>query len=93
MQSLQVLVASHIPGIMVNSRGLFALEGSGLLGNPICGILIYLDGFKLSEPDLPTIRPADLIGVEVYKQASAPVQFRPQGNYRQVILLWSRWGG
>jgi hypothetical protein len=93
VQSLPVLLASHIPGIMVNGRGVFTLEGSGLLGSfsSACGILIYLDGFKLAEPDLESIRPADLIGVEVYRRASAPVQFRPQGSYCQVVLLWSKW--
>lgn len=91
MESLPLLLQSHIPGVMLNSRGLYVIEGSGLLGSPVCGVLIYLDGFKLTDTDLASIRPADLIGVESYSRASAPVQFRPQGNYCKVILLWSRW--
>lgn len=39
---------------------------------------------------LDNIRPDSLIGVEYYSRTSAPVQYKPLGNYCKVILLWTR---
>jgi hypothetical protein len=39
---------------------------------------------------LDNIQPDSLIGVEYYSRTSAPVQYKPPGNYCKVILLWTR---
>ena len=39
---------------------------------------------------LDDIRPDSLVGVEYYSRTSAPVQYKPLGNYCKVILLWTR---
>jgi hypothetical protein len=39
---------------------------------------------------LDNIRPDTLVGVEYYSRTSAPVQYKPLGNYCKVILLWTR---
>jgi hypothetical protein len=39
---------------------------------------------------LDNLRPDSLVGVEVYSQSTAPVQYRPIGTYCKVVLLWTR---
>lgn len=92
IQNLPLMLATHFPGIMLKAGGrIVTPESSGLLGSLECSVLIYLDGFKIHGPDLDNIHPDELAGVEEYSRASAPVQYRPQGNYCKVILLWSKW--
>jgi len=98
--SLQLVLAQRIPGLFVN--------GSGVVSGPspnggMCEVLMYLDGFKLLPDgrkdapgppvvDLEVIRLDDIGGVEVYSQASAPVQYRrSMGSYCKLILLWTKW--
>lgn len=40
--------------------------------------------------DLESIRPDEIVGVEVYSRTTAPQQYRPLGNYCKVVLIWTR---
>jgi hypothetical protein len=127
-QSLQYILAARFPGIQVHEHGIRAMQPSGLGADSECPVLIYMDGFKITDVDkgpnispdaqrlgggaggrsgggggggangkpkreitpLDNIRPDSLIGVEYYSRTSAPVQYKPLGNYCKVILLWTR---
>jgi hypothetical protein len=121
-QSLQYLLAARFPGLKVQERGLMSMEPSGIRGDNECPVLIYMDGFKITDVDrakqnvaeprlagggrggsinqpatpkrditpLDEIRPDSLVGVEYYSRTSAPVEYKPLGNYCKVILLWTR---
>jgi hypothetical protein len=41
-------------------------------------------------PDLESMRPEELAGVELYSRSTAPQEYRPLGNYCKVLLLWSK---
>jgi hypothetical protein len=126
-QSLQYLLAARFPGIQAHEHGIRSMQPSGLGADSECPVLIYMDGFKITDVDkgpnispdaqrlagggsrggggggggaakspkreitpLDNIRPDSLIGVEYYSRTSAPVQYKPLGNYCKVILLWTR---
>jgi len=102
-KGLKQLVASHIPGVRVNSFGdLVSMEppppnmsqGRGSMRRPCvggCCIAVYLDGFRLnSEIDLDHIDPMEIAGIESYNQPNAPVQYKPSIDVCKVILLWSK---
>jgi hypothetical protein len=127
-QSLQFILAARFPGIQVHEHGIRSMQPSGLGADSECPVLIYMDGFKITDVDkgpnidpgiqrlggsaggragggggggagkppkreitpLDDIRPDSLIGVEYYSRTSAPVQYKPLGNYCKVILLWTR---
>jgi hypothetical protein len=123
-QSLQYVLSTRFPGLQVREQGLMSMQPSGIRGDNECPVLIYLDGFKITDVDalpraggaptpgqnaraknenlnapttrgrvitpLDDIRPDSLIGVEYYSRTSAPVQYKPLGNYCKVILLWTR---
>ena len=123
-QSLQYVLSARLPGLQVREQGLMSMQPSGIRGDNECPVLIYMDGFKITDVDalpraggaptpgqsaraknenlnapttrgrvitpLDNIRPDSLIGVEYYSRTSAPVQYKPLGNYCKVILLWTR---
>jgi len=83
-KGLQQLLVSHVPGLKVAGRGVRGMEpplgGKGMLRDG-CKVLVYLDGFKLTEIDprydafdLESIDITNLAGVEAYNQPNAPVQ-------------------
>ncbi len=93
-QRLSIVLATRIPGLLAGTRGLVALDPSGISGGGLgCGVNMYLDGFLIADlsSTLDEIRPRDLAGIEVYSRASAPPAYRPTGNYCRVILLWTKW--
>lgn len=130
-RSLQFVLATRFPGIQVREHGITSMQPSGLGADSDCPVLIYMDGFKITDVDkgpnispdaqrlagggggggsssgragsggagkppkreitpLDNIQPDSLIGVEYYSRTSAPVQYKPLGNYCKVILLWTR---
>jgi len=99
-KGLQQLLVSHVAGLKVAGRGVRAMEpqpaGKSMLRDG-CKVLVYLDGFKLTEIDprydsfdLEPIDIANLAGIEAYNQPNAPVQYKPSIDYCKVILLWSK---
>jgi hypothetical protein len=88
---MQVLLATRIPGITA--------LGSGVSGER-CAVNFYLDGFRLTEPpdlryprvlDLGGFRLEEFSGIEVYSEATVPVQYKPANGACAVVLLWTKW--
>jgi hypothetical protein len=90
-KTLSFILAAHVPGLHSDADTLSSSQTSGLLAGAACPVAVYLDGFKLVATDLAAIRPSELAGIEAYARASAPVAYRPQGNYCHVVLLWTKW--
>lgn len=86
-QGLQLFLANQVPGLRVTRRG--------IVSSGECGVLFFLDGFRLKEINMDAIRLDDLAGLEAYTLSTAPPQYKPPydaGNpYCRVILLWSKW--
>jgi hypothetical protein len=80
------------------SRGTSSASNTPAGGNPDsttvgCRIQVYLDGVVLVDPDVSTVRSADLEGVEFYDGMNTPAQFRRAGSHCGVLLLWTKWRG
>lgn len=119
-QSLQWVLATRFPGIKVVENSIESMQPSGLAADMSCPVLIYIDGFQVTDVHrqpmkppkqaggrgglvatgvdqapralfpLDNIRPDSLAGAEMYSRTTAPVQYKPLGNYCKVILLWTR---
>jgi hypothetical protein len=87
-QGLQLFLVTRVPGLMVAGNGV--ATGGGKNGGT-CPVLFYLDGFKLTGFDFDALRLEHLAGIEAYSRISAPVQYKPLGDYCKVILLWTKW--
>ncbi len=96
------LILTRIPGLFVDRNGVTtmlptAFPAPGKPKPAHCPVAIYLDGFQVKDTpnpstvDLEKFHTDDLAGIEVYSDNSAPVQYRPRGDYCRVVLLWSRW--
>jgi hypothetical protein len=58
-------------------------------GMPACGMDVYLNGLRIIG-NLDAIRSNDLVGVEYYQAATAPVKYRRAMSSCPVLLLWSK---
>jgi Carboxypeptidase regulatory-like domain len=56
-QSMQWVLASRFPGIQVREHGIEAMQPSGFGGDNSCPVLIYIDGFKVSDVSREYIKP------------------------------------
>jgi hypothetical protein len=68
-----------------------ALLSSRLVGG--CPYVIYLDGIRMSDPNLLLYSVMELGAVEAYSATTAPAQYSAADGRRQscgVLLLWSR---
>jgi hypothetical protein len=105
-KSLQLLLVSHVPGLKVVGWGVKSMEpalnmGRGSRrslrsGGEGCPVAIYVDGFEVVDDvfdvvNLDPLHTEEVAGIEVYSRSTAPVQYRPMGNYCKVILLWMKW--
>jgi len=54
-----------------------------------CYLSVYVDGAKMSDPDLSTIQPSAIEALEVYTGSDVPDQYTI-GNPCGVILVWTR---
>jgi len=73
------------------AQGLRLFLAARVPGLNSCPVSYYLDGFKLTKFDFDAFHLEDLAGIEVYSRISAPVQYKPLGDYCKVILLWTKW--
>ena len=105
-KSLQLLLVSHIPGLKVVGPGVKSMEPALNMGRGSrrslrsagegCPVAIYVDGFEVTDDvfdvvNLDAMRVEEVAGIEVFSRSTAPVQYRPPGNYCKVILLWTKW--
>ena len=67
------------------------LPTSGAGGGRGGSIVAPSGGSKRREiTPLDVIRPDSIAGIELYSRTTAPVQYKPLGNYCKVILIWTR---
>src|SRR4051812_45677517 len=86
----------RVPGVVVTCskrtpRRCVARTAAPPMGAcPGGGMLIYLDGARLTDLDLLQIPVAMIGGVEVYSGATMPAQYNQTGGSCGAILFWSR---
>ena len=80
-RSLEEVLREHLLGF-ASTRGARPLPPNGK-----CGVDVYVNGLH-SIAAFDVIRPRDLLGVEYYEAASAPVQYRRTFSTCPVLLLW-----
>ncbi|HJR63417.1 MAG TPA: carboxypeptidase regulatory-like domain-containing protein [Gemmatimonadaceae bacterium] len=59
---------------------------------PNCSALFFVDGQDVDVDGGPIdalVAPSEILGIEVYRNAQAPVQFRRQRDYCGVVLIWT----
>lgn len=56
-QSMQWVLAARFPGIQVREHGIEAMQPSGFAGDNHCPVLIYVDGFKVSDVSREYMKP------------------------------------
>ena len=66
-----------------------SINGSGAPGG-WCVAVLYVDGVQSEWEQVQSLKPKDLVGVEVYVRASeAPLQYQHLGNPCGVVLFWT----
>lgn len=80
---LVLVLSTHIRGF--NQTG----DGRAAPGLPPCAPDVFVDGLPVIDV-LDALHPRDLLGVEYYEPASAPVKYRRAFSGCPVLLLWLR---
>ena len=85
-----VLAASgDMPLITVLKTHILGFGGDGRAMPPTgnCGVDVFVNGLRVIDV-LDELHPRDLIGVEYYEAASAPVKYRRAFSSCPILLLW-----
>jgi hypothetical protein len=59
---------------------------------PNCSALFFVDGQEVDAAGGPIdalVAPSEILGIEVYRNVQAPVQFRRQREYCGVVVIWT----
>ncbi|HJU65775.1 MAG TPA: hypothetical protein VJ596_08870, partial [Gemmatimonadaceae bacterium] len=60
---------------------------------PNCSALFFVDGQEVSVEGTSIdalVSPVDILGIEVYRNAQVPVQFRRSREHCGVVVIWTR---
>jgi hypothetical protein len=102
-EDLERLQPFQVSDVLFRVPGMRLSDSRMLAGTPVyainptirsftngpCVMDVYLDGVRLSDPDLNQVAPDWLDGVEVYRGSNTPAQYTGL-NPCGVVLLWSR---
>lgn len=96
MPSMRSVLTSFPSVQLVKGRGatdfqaLLPAPGAG--GTGWCVPALYIDGFLADWDQVHTVRPKDLVGVELYTRvSSAPLQYQQVATGCGVVLIWTKY--